>query len=98
MTNSEKEEKDYIQMLDELRIILTDLLSKEKELREFLELLKLLKDSKVERYSWFADHSTYKKNCKYAKKAREVFEEFEEKKITDKISEIYNKYVAKKPK
>ena len=98
MTNSEREEKDFIQELDELRIILTNLLSKENELKEFLELLKLLKESKVERYLWFADHSKYGKDCKYARKAREVFEKFEEKKITDKISEIYNKYIAKKPK
>lgn len=87
-----------MQELDELRIILTDLLGKETELREFLKLLKLLKESKVERYSWFAEHSTYGKNCKYAKKARDVFERFEEEKISAKISEIYNKYIAKQEK
>lgn len=98
MTNREKEEKNYIQELDELRIILMDLLSKEKELKEFLELLKLLKMSKVEQYSWFAKHSTYGENCRYTQIAREIFEKLEEKQITEKISEIYNKYIAKKPK
>ena len=89
------DEKDYLQELDELRISITSLLDKENELKEFLELLKLLKESKVERYSWFAEHSTYKKNCQYAKKARDVFTQFEEKKITEKITEIYNRYIAK---
>lgn len=92
------DEKDYLQALDELRIILTSLLTKENELKEFLELLKLLKESKVERYSWFAEHSVYRKNCDYAKKARDVFEKFEEKTITAKITEIYNKYIAKQDK
>jgi hypothetical protein len=84
---------DQIEALNELRIILTDLFDKDKELVEFMKLLKLLKESKVERYSWFAEHSTYGKNCTYAKRARDIFKKFEEEKIRKKIVEIYDKFI-----
>jgi hypothetical protein len=87
-----KDIENYMAELDQLRLFLKDLLKKEY-LEELLGLYEQLERAYLAKWSEMVDKSEHGRKCNYAIQAMTLFKSMKEKDVSDKIKQIYEKYL-----
>ena len=87
--------EDYMEELEELRLLLKDLMRKEY-LEELLDLHAQLEGAYLEKWTEVVEASKHGRKCNYAIQAKVLFERLKEKDVSVKIEQIYERYLKKK--